>query len=72
MKSLRYKLKSRTSSLQQIFGRGIEPFELKQAIGAGMAKTLQIDFQPAPLHPHEWALANEIASAKTVLPEKEK
>ncbi|MGC9196926.1 MAG: lipoate--protein ligase family protein [Syntrophobacteraceae bacterium] len=72
LESLREKLKSRTLSLQEILGRRIEPPELKEAIEAGMAEVLQIDFQPAPLHPHEWALANEIASAKTVLPEKEK
>ncbi len=65
--SVREKLRSRTVSLHEILGRRVDPRELKQAIEAGMAEALQIDIQPGELRPDEWGLAQEIASAKTLI-----
>lgn len=67
--SLREKLKSRVVSLREILGRRIEPDELKQAIRAGMAEALQVEFQAGDLSSQEWALAKEIASNKTLTEE---
>lgn len=64
--SLRERLKSRTISLREILGRRIEPGELKRAIRAGMAEMLRVEFQAGELSAREWALAEEIASDKTL------
>jgi len=62
--SLRDHLKSRIISLREILGREIDPDELKRAIGMGMAKALQAEFEVGELSPQEWAVARENAGNK--------
>jgi len=64
--SLRDHLKSRIISLREILGREIDSGELKRAIGMGMAKALQAEFEVGELSPQEWALAREIAANKLI------
>jgi lipoyl(octanoyl) transferase len=65
--SISEKLTSRMISLREILGRRIASTELKLAIKAGMAETLQVEFQAGELTPREWALAEEIAAGKMIV-----
>jgi lipoyl(octanoyl) transferase len=60
------KTASRMISLREVLGRRIDFGELKQALKAGMAEALQVEFQSRELTPREWAVANELAAGKRV------
>ncbi len=64
--SISEKLTSRMISLREILRRRIDSGELKQALKAGMAEALQVEFQAGELTPREWALAEEIAAGKMI------
>ncbi|MDD2850812.1 MAG: biotin/lipoate A/B protein ligase family protein [Desulfuromonadaceae bacterium] len=54
-------LASRTTSLGEISGQKVNPSELKAALVAGLAMSLNAEFQPGELTSDEWALAHDIA-----------
>ena len=60
------KLTSRMISLREILGRRMDIGELKQALKAGMAEALQVEFQAGELTPRERAVAEELAAGKIV------
>jgi len=60
------KLTSRMISLREILRRRVDSGELKQALKAGMAETLQVEFQAGELTPREWALTEETAVSKMI------
>jgi lipoate-protein ligase A len=65
--TLHARLNSRTISLSEILGRGIQPEELKAAIRAGMAQALQVEFQVGEMSPEERALAGIRTTQTAVL-----
>ena len=51
------RLCTRTTSLEEIAGRSVEPDEVKRALREGMAQALGAEFQAGELRAEEWALA---------------
>ena len=55
------KLESRTTSLIELLGYGIETDRIRDAIIEGMASILGVTFETGQLSPEEWGLARQIA-----------
>jgi len=60
------RLRARTTSLEEIVGRSVEPDEVKRALREGMARALGTEFQEGELSADEWALAGEKCAARAL------